>query len=560
MKMRISEIAALAEVSVRTLQYYDSIGLLKPSETDSNGFRIYDENSMEQLKKILYYRKLNLPLKDISEILAKDKLIYEKLTERRLALSDQKRHIEKLISEIDDRLSKPAKIDNWFDKVLKDYNYSGLAYCRDTFCVWGMADYENNTPFYLNSKFPIAGMTRLFTAFCVFIFESMGLLSTDDHVNKFIKEFVYGDKIKIYHLITMTSGISDKLLEEKWKEAVNKEFSSYTEKLSYVRKIPILHKIQEQFMKKKSYEEILEIINYEPLKFIPGEENDYREINYEILGIIMEQVSGKTIDKIFEEYIFKPLEMNDTSFFGNMDIVGYVNDIPLKALYACDASKGIITTASDLSKWCSALIEGKLISEKGRNCFESDIFGHGEYTEYGQMGEIYSELEVDITEKEYFISVRNKAPVPYNEARVMYYPIKSCDDGYVKFEIWEMQSGSEVRVDSIKIFDKNAEELFSEESVGICVKNGGEDRHASDFTDDDSYYYELNLSDVLTNKFDSKETYIAEVRAQCEEYQSAQFGVVYLHDGEWQSSYFNAFYCYESAYPLFMEALNAILL
>ncbi|MCH5341103.1 MAG: serine hydrolase [Acetatifactor sp.] len=558
MKMRISEIAALAGVSVRTLQYYDSIGLLKPSETDSNGFRIYDENSVEQLKKILYYRGLDLPLKDISEILARENLIYVKLTERRLALSNQKRHIEKLISEIDDRLSEPTKIDNWFDKVLQDYNYSGFAYCRDTFCVWGKADYENNTPFYLNSRFPIDGMTRLFTAFCVFIFENMGLLNTDDYLNKYMKEFVYGDKIKIYHLITMTSGISDKILEEKWNEAVNKEFSSYTEDLSYARRILILHNIQQSFMKKKSFNEILEIINHESLKFIPGEENEYSAINYEILGAILEQISGRSIDKIFEEYIFRPLEMNDTSFFGNMDIVGYVNDIPLKTLFACDASKGIITTAADLSKWCSALIEGKLISEKGRYCFASKIFGHGKYTEYGQMGEIYSELKVDITEKEYFISVRNRAPVPYNKARVMYYPIKACDDGYVKFEIWEMQRGSEVRVDSIKIFDKNAEELFSEKSVGICVKNDGEERHASDFIDDDSYYYELNLSDVLKDRFDSKETYIAEVRAQCEEYQSAQFGVVYLHDGEWQSSYFNAFYCYESAYPLFMEALNAI--
>ena len=526
MKMRISEIAALAGVSVRTLQYYDSIGLLKPAGTDGSGYRIYDESSVEQLKKILYYREFNLPLKDISEILAREKLIYGKLTERRLALSEQKRHIEKLISEIDDRLSKPTKIDNWFDKVLNDYNYSGFAYCSGVFCTWGMADHKNKTPFYLNSRFPIHVMTRLFTAFCVFIFESMGLLNTDDYLNKYIKEFIYGDKIKIYHLVTMTSGISDKLSEEK--------------------------------LNRKSYDEILEIINYGPPKFTPGEENDYREINYEILGIILEQVSGKSIDKIFEEYILGPLEMNDTSFFGNVDIIGYADDVPVKAGCACDASKGIITTAEDLCKWCSALIEGKLISKKGRDCFEAEIFGHGKYTEWASTGEVYSELKVDIKRKEHFISVRNKAPVPDNKARVMYYPIKACDDGYVKFEIWTMQSGSEVRVNSIKIFDKNAEELFSEEAPGIYAKNNGEERHASDFIDDDSYYYELNLSDILKDKYDSKATYIAEVRAQCEEYAYAQLGAVYLHDGEWQSLYFNAFYCYESAYPLFMEALNSV--
>ena len=66
------------------------------------------------------------------------------------------------------------------------------------------------------------------------------------------------------------------------------------------------------------------------------------------------------------------------------------------------------------------------------------------------------------------------------------------------------------------------------------------------------------MSDALGDKFDCRETYIAEVRAQCEEYAFAQLGAVYLHSGEWQSLYFNAFYCYERAYPLFMEALNSV--
>lgn len=557
--MQISEIAGLVGVSVRTLQYYDSIGLLKPAGTDRNGYRLYDENSVEQLKKIRYYRGLDFSLKDISEVLAKEVIINQKLTERRVTLAKQKKHIEKLISEIDDRLSEPAKIDNWFDKVLRDYNYSGFTCLNDAFYVWGKADFENDIPFYLNSRFSVHVMTRLFTAFCVFIFEKMGLLNTDDYLNKYIKGFIYGDKIKIYHLVTMTSGISDKFLTERWDEAVKKEFSSYTENLSYVKRIPVLNKIQSPFMQKKSLEEILEIINYEPLKFNPGKENDYREINYEILGIILEQISGKSIDRIFEEYIFTPLEMNDTSFSGNADIVGYAGDVPVKALCACDASKGIITTVEDLDKWCSALMDGGLISEKGLNCFEKDIFGHGEYTEWASVGEVYSEMRVDVKNKKYSISVRNKAPVPDNNARVMYFPIKGCDDGYVKFEIWTMQSGSEVRVDSVKIFDKNAVELFSEDAAGIYAKNEGEERHASDFIDDGSYYYELNLSDVLGDKFDSKETYIAEVRAHCGEYTYAQLGAVYLHEGEWQSRCFNAFFCYESAYPLFMEALSSVL-
>ena len=569
MKMRISEIAKIAGVSVRTLQYYDSIGLLKPAGIDDNGYRFYDENSLEKLNEILYYRGLDISLKEISEILAKEHknvIVTERLTERRLAFVDQKRHIEKLISEIDERLSEPAKIDNWFDKVLKDYNYSGFTYWNDSgFWVWGKADYEKNIPFSLNSRYVMGG--KLFTVFCAFVFERMGLLDTDDYLNKYIKEFLYGDKVKIYHLITMTSGISGKLLEETWNKAVKNEFSSYSDywkNLSYTVKIPLLHKIQQPFLKKKSYDEILKIINYEPLKFVPGESFDYEEsssdINYDIIRIILEKVSGKSIEKVFEEYIFKPLEMNDTSFLGNTDIIGYVDDIPIETPHICNGLQRIVTTAEDMSKWLSALIEGKLISEKGRRCFVTDIFGNGECSQYCSCGGIFSELRIDIEKKKFYFSVRNKNPVSDKKERVMYFPIKSCDDGYVKFEVWTMQNGSKVCVDSIKIFDKNAEELFSVESPGIIyAKNDGEERHASDFITDGSYYYEMNLSDILKEKFDNKATYIAEVRSQCEEYKYAQLGTVYLHDGEWQSQCFNVFYCYESGYDLFMEALHSAL-
>lgn len=562
MKMRVGEIAGLVGVSVRTIQYYDDIGLLKPAGVDDNGYRFYDEGSVETLKKILYYREFELPLKDISEVIDKEKLIYQKLTERRQSLADKKRHIERLLSEIDDRLSEPAKIDVWFDKILNDYNYSGFAYScegRDTyFCVWGKADHEKNIPFYLNSRYTVGG--GIFTLFCVFIFEQMGLLSTNDYLNKYIKEFLYGDKVKIYHLITMTSGISDKLSEERWNEVVKKEFPSYPGNVSYIDRMMSLDKLQQPFLKKKSYDEILEIINYEPLKFTPGEEYDYRAIHFEILIMILEQVSGKSIDEIFEEYIFKPLEMNDTSFGGSIDVIGYIDNIPIETPLICDASHCIITTAEDMSKWCSALIEGKLISEKGRKCFESDIFGNGECPQYSSWGWVFSELIMDIKKKSFYFSGRNKLPVPDKKARVMYYPIISCDDGYVKFEVWSMQSDSEVRVDSIRIFDKDAEELFSVEYPGIIyVKNEGDERHASDFVTDGSYYYEMNLSDILKDNFDSKATYIAEVRAQCSEYTSAQLGAVHLRDGEWQSLCFNAFFCYESAYDLFMEALNSVM-
>ena len=63
MKMQIKEFAKLTGVSVRTLHYYDEIGLLKPAFVDAqNGYRFYDENSLVSMQEILFYRELDFPL------------------------------------------------------------------------------------------------------------------------------------------------------------------------------------------------------------------------------------------------------------------------------------------------------------------------------------------------------------------------------------------------------------------------------------------------------------------------------------------------------------------
>ena len=64
MKLKIREFAKLTGVSVRTLHFYDEIGLLKPSSVDEqNEYRIYDENSLTRMQEILFYRELDFPLK-----------------------------------------------------------------------------------------------------------------------------------------------------------------------------------------------------------------------------------------------------------------------------------------------------------------------------------------------------------------------------------------------------------------------------------------------------------------------------------------------------------------
>ena len=67
----ISQVARLTGVSIRTLQYYDEIGLLKPSELTSAGYRLYDDNALQTLQQILFFKELGFPLREIKQILEK---------------------------------------------------------------------------------------------------------------------------------------------------------------------------------------------------------------------------------------------------------------------------------------------------------------------------------------------------------------------------------------------------------------------------------------------------------------------------------------------------------
>ena len=116
MKMLIKEFAEYIGVSVRTLHYYDEIGLLKPAFVDEfTGYRYYDENSLLRMQEILFYRELDFSLKNISEILSSPEYDREKaLHEQKKLLILKKERLERLISAIDDAV-KGANVVNEFD-------------------------------------------------------------------------------------------------------------------------------------------------------------------------------------------------------------------------------------------------------------------------------------------------------------------------------------------------------------------------------------------------------------------------------------------------------------
>ncbi len=68
--MTVNEVSRLTGLSVRTLQYYDRIGLLAPNRRTDAGYRLYDDTALEKLQQIMLFRELEFPLKEIKEIIS----------------------------------------------------------------------------------------------------------------------------------------------------------------------------------------------------------------------------------------------------------------------------------------------------------------------------------------------------------------------------------------------------------------------------------------------------------------------------------------------------------
>lgn len=94
----VKEVSRLTGVSVRTLHYYDSIGLLRPTQTTESGYRLYDDAALERLQSILLFRELQFPLKEIRSILDSPSYDRNRALEQQIELLQlRKEHIENLI-------------------------------------------------------------------------------------------------------------------------------------------------------------------------------------------------------------------------------------------------------------------------------------------------------------------------------------------------------------------------------------------------------------------------------------------------------------------------------
>lgn len=112
-KYTTGEMAKLCGVSVRTVQYYDSRGILAPSELSEGGRRLYSEADLQKLKIICFLRELDLPISSIGELFTEEKP--EAVIS--ILLEEQEKALRKEIEEKQERLHKVEGLQQMVSKA-----------------------------------------------------------------------------------------------------------------------------------------------------------------------------------------------------------------------------------------------------------------------------------------------------------------------------------------------------------------------------------------------------------------------------------------------------------
>lgn len=153
MEYSVHELAKISGVSVRTLHYYEEVGLLCPKRNNKNQYRTYSENDLLILQQILFYKVLDFSLEEIKKIMnSKDFEIVSALRSHKKMILDKKKRIDGLVKTIDDTIlkitkNKKMKDEDLFDSLIeKQLEKHEKEYAKEAKAKWGSTEaYKQST-------------------------------------------------------------------------------------------------------------------------------------------------------------------------------------------------------------------------------------------------------------------------------------------------------------------------------------------------------------------------------------------------------------------------------
>lgn len=215
---------------------------------------------------------------------------------------------------------------------------------------YGMANEEHDIPNKPNTKFRLGSITKQFTAVAILQLQEQGKLNVQDPVSKYIHNSPEAwKKVTIHHLLSHTSGIP-----------------SYTSTPDYLKQMRESAKPLDFIARFKD----------KPLEFEPGSKYNYSNSGYFLLGVIVEQVSGKSYEAYLRENIFSKVDMQDSGYDWDSTILknraagyqrtpdGKRRNAPFLDMGQPYAAGSLYSTVEDLYRWDRALYTEKLLSRK----------------------------------------------------------------------------------------------------------------------------------------------------------------------------------------------------
>lgn len=242
----------------------------------------------------------------------------------------------------------------------------------------GLSSIAHEVPITKSTRFPIGSITKQFTATSILLLQEEGRLSTEDFIEEYLPEFPQDRyPVRLRHLLVHTSGIPSGSESKTLKRS---------------------------FRGTSTAQDFRDFIKDEPLLFPPGEQSDYSNNGFILLGLIIEKVSGMSYADFIKSRIFDPLEMNDTQVGDYTDVIaqratGYTRDNEGTVIHAPHhsalfAAGAIISTPSDMNKWAEALFSGRIISDKSlaemlknRELTNGDLLNMGFGWEINKIGD-----------------------------------------------------------------------------------------------------------------------------------------------------------------------------
>ena len=272
---------------------------------------------------------------------------------------DLSQEMESLVSKL---VEKDKSVKNCVLSVMKrdgSFSWSGAA---------GIANQEGQVPMTKDTPIYIASITKLYTATVIMSLYEKGALSLDDPMSKYLSEGLiqgihvykgkdYSHEITIKQLLSHTSGIADYYTEKPKGE--KSLFDLFLEKPE--RPWTVEETIQRAQKDLKP-------------NFQPGTDTSYSDTNFQLLGKIIEAVTGKPLHTVYEDSIFRPLDLKHTWLIERSEPQVASSAFPANVFYkdvnitrtrsngAYWAEGGIVSTAEEMILFLKGLNEGRIIS------------------------------------------------------------------------------------------------------------------------------------------------------------------------------------------------------